>query len=176
MKDNQSHFVVSQSFFKRPVLEVSQDLLGKYLVSSSFSLRITEVEAYDGPEDLACHGSKGLTKRTEVMFGPAGHFYVYLIYGMYWMLNVVTGDKGYPAAVLLRGAGEFDGPGKLTKACRITGALNGKPLGNESGVWIEDHGEVLHESDFIRTPRIGVGYAKKWADVPYRFVLKNKRD
>ena len=101
--------MLDQSFFQRPVLDVAPDLLGQSLCLQTQQgierYYITEVEAYDGPEDKACHGSKGLTERTKVMFGPAGHWYVYLIYGMYWMLNITTGDEGYPAAVLLRGVG-----------------------------------------------------------------------
>ena len=100
--------LLSQSFFNRPTLRVAKDLLGKYLIrqdeQSSCSVRIVDVEAYVGPEDRACHASKGRTKRTEVMFGPAGITYVYLIYGMYHCLNLVTEAIGFPAAVLIRGS------------------------------------------------------------------------
>jgi len=109
--------ILDQPFFARPALTVARDLLGKYLVrqrrSAERAVMISEVEAYIGPHDLACHGRFGRTARTEVMYGPAGHWYVYLCYGMHWMLNVVTDEMDWPAAVLFRGAGGFSGPGKL---------------------------------------------------------------
>ncbi len=97
-------------FFDRPADRVARELLGAWLVvrGSDGRLRrhaVFETEAYLGAHDLACHGSKGMTKRNAVMFGPAGRWYVYLCYGMHWMLNVVTGAEGVPAAVLIRGAG-----------------------------------------------------------------------
>ena len=122
--------VLPPAFFALPAEEVALALLGKTLVRRRGkrleAFGITETEAYIGPEDLACHAARGRTQRTEVMFGPAGRFYVYLVYGMHWMLNVVTGEVGHPAAVLIRGAGAIEGPGRLTKALAITGDLNGK--------------------------------------------------
>src|ERR1041385_1523468 len=110
--------ILRRDFFARPTLTVARELLGKHLVrrtrAGMQAKVINEVEAYIGPHDLACHGRFGCTARTEVMFGPAGFWYVYLCYGIHWMLNVVTDEVGYPAAVLFRGAGEFTGPGKLT--------------------------------------------------------------
>ena len=169
MESTQSVVTLDTTWFARPVLEVAPELLGKYLVMGSQSGMITEVEAYDGPEDKACHASKGLTDRTKVMFGPAGYWYVYLCYGMYWMLNIVTAQEGYPSAVLLRGVGEFDGPGKLTKAFGIDGSFNAEVADPLSGLWIEDRGTVVDRYDC--TPRIGVDYAKEWKDKPYRFVM-----
>ena len=167
--------VLHQSFFLRPTLDVSEDLLGKYLVcrvgNEVHSSLITEVEAYDGPNDKACHAHNGKTQRTEPMFGPAGHWYVYLVYGMYWMLNIVTGEEGYPAAVLIRTVGEFDGPGKLTKEFGIDKRFNACKADEQTGLWIEDRGTIIDPARVRRTPRIGVAYAKEWADVPYRFVL-----
>jgi DNA-3-methyladenine glycosylase len=173
------HMILPQSFFCRDVCLVARDLLGTYLVCEknekrSYSL-ITEVEAYDGPDDLACHGSKGKTSRTDVMFGPGGYFYVYLIYGMYYMLNVVTGEEGYPAAILIRGAGEYRGPGILTRELEINKNLNATSISHASGVWIEDHGMRVRKDDVVCTPRIGVSYAGEWAQKPYRFVLTNQR-
>lgn len=159
-------------FFARPVREVAPDLLGKFLVSKKRSGIITEVEAYDGPHDLASHGRFGVTERTKVMFGPAGNWYVYLCYGVHWMLNVVTGDEGYPAAVLIRGAGEWNGPGKVTKAFGIAHAMNGKRISETSGLWIEDRGVTVRSDDIECMPRIGVDYAGAWADKRWRFVLK----
>lgn len=184
--------VISPLFFDRPVLAVARDLLGKILVRQLppspaaagkgsgerggegrklFGM-ITEVEAYDGPKDTACHAHRGRTERNDPMFGPAGHWYVYLVYGIHWMLNVVTGPIGYPAAVLIRGVVKCPGPGKLTRALYIDRALNGKPATMDTGLWIEDHGIIIPGSQIHRTPRIGVDYAGSWAKRPYRFVIK----
>jgi DNA-3-methyladenine glycosylase len=105
------------------------------------------------------------------MFGPAGVWYVYFIYGIHWMLNVVTDEVDHPAAVLLRGAGEWDGPARLTKALAIDKRLNGQPSAAASGLWIEDRGIRVPRGGIRRTPRIGVDYAGTWAARPYRFVL-----
>ena len=163
--------ILPQSFFARSVLEVAPDLLGKYLVTSTGVYMITETEAYDGPEDKACHGSRGLTERTKIMFGPSGHWYVYLIYGMYWMLNVTTNEEGYPAAVLIRGIESYDGPGKLTKGLGIDKTVNGLPSSEATGLWIEDRGVVVTKDQIERTPRIGVEYADEWASKLYRYIL-----
>ena len=109
--------------------------------------------------------------RTEVMFGPAGHWYVYFIYGIHWMLNVVTDDVEHPAAVLIRGAGEWTGPARLTKALAIDKRLNAKPAARASGLWIEDRAIRVPRGAVRRTPRIGVDYAGAWAAKPYRFVM-----
>jgi DNA-3-methyladenine glycosylase len=134
---------------------------------------ITEVEAYDGPRDLACHASKGRTTRTEVMFGGAGVWYVYLCYGIHEMLNLVTGPPDYPAAVLIRGLHKVSGPGRLTKALGITRLLNGTPAVETGGLWIAESGLVIPRRDIMATPRIGVDYAGPvWAAKPWRFVIK----
>ena len=172
---------ITKSFFRCPVLKVAPDLLGKVLVRKIKNRVvegiITEIEAYDGSEDLACHGRFGKTERTAVMFGPGGYFYVYLCYGIHWMLNVVTGDEGYPAAVLIRGVNindeNLDGPGKVTKTFGITGTLSGKEIDERTGLWIEDRGIVVPPSGITKTPRIGVDYAGTWAKKPYRFVAGN---
>src|SRR3989344_2790942 len=117
--------ILPLKFFQRSALEVAPDLLGKYLVLGNKRLMITEVEAYDGHDDKASHASRGKTKRNEVMFEKGGVWYVYLCYGMYWMLNIVTGDKDYPSAVLIRACRVesdselYAGPGKLTKYFKI---------------------------------------------------------
>lgn len=167
--------VLERDFFARPALVVARELIGKYLVrrigKREIAVPISETEAYTGPHDLACHGSKGRTARTEVMFGPAGHWYVYFIYGIHWMLNAVTDDEGHPAAVLVRGAGQWDGPAKLTKALQIDRAFYGQPIAPDSGLWIEDRGLAIPRRRIRRTPRIGVDYSGPWAAKPYRFVL-----
>ncbi|MEX1026669.1 MAG: DNA-3-methyladenine glycosylase [Candidatus Paceibacterota bacterium] len=169
---------LSLRWFRRPVLEVAPELLGRHLVVSRKGGRgserfvITEVEAYDGPEDLACHASRGRTTRTEVMYQAGGVFYVYLVYGMHWMLNIVTGAEGYPAAVLIRGVEGISGPGKLTRRLGIDHSLNARSATGKGGVWFEESGLVVPENTIEKTPRVGVDYAGEWARRPYRFVLR----
>lgn len=169
--------VLTQEFFQRPVLEVAPDLLGKFLVcrkqGNEYAYMITEVEAYDGEDDQACHGSRGRTQRTEPMYGPAGHLYVYLIYGMYWMLNIVTGPKNYPAAVLIRGVEGMEGPGILTRETGIDKRFNGKKADPITGLWIEERGVTVEEDMVSSKPRIGVSYAGPWAEKPWNFSLFN---
>lgn len=163
---------LKEDFFNRPVLEVAEDLIGARLIKDGRALTITELEAYDGPNDLACHASKGCTKRTRVMYGAAGVFYVYLCYGMYWMLNIVTGPAGYPAALLIRGAGDFNGPGKLTKALGIDGSYNGLPATPKTGLYFAPPETRPHKKLIQTAPRIGVSYAGPvWANKPYRYLL-----
>jgi DNA-3-methyladenine glycosylase len=169
--------ILSREFFERPVLEVAKGLIGASLVrripdGDTISAMLTEVEAYDGPLDLASHAAKGRTPRTEVMFGPAGVFYVYLIYGMHWMLNVVTGEPGYPAAVLIRGTANIRGPGRITARLGIDQSLNGKPAKKSSGLWFENRSIEIPDERIEATPRIGVEYSGDWSRVPYRFVLR----
>jgi DNA-3-methyladenine glycosylase len=171
------NLILPTKFFNRPVLEVCPELLGKFLVrefeGNKISLMINEIEAYDGPLGLACHAAKGRTTRTEPLFGPAGHFYVYFVYGMYWMLNIVTGPVDYPAAILIRGAGNIRGPGKLTKSLKIDKAQNSRLAAATNGLWFEDQGVKIHKTDILKTPRIGVDYAGPiWSKKPYRFFLK----
>jgi DNA-3-methyladenine glycosylase len=168
--------VLPQEFFHRSVLDVAPDLLGKFLVRQWRGREIigliTEVEAYDGTRDRACHAFHGLTRRTRPMYGPPGRFYMYFVYGMHWMLNVVTNDEGYPAAVLVRGVREVDGPGRLTKHFHIRGYFNGERAVPETGMWFDDRKYRVRRSQIETTPRIGVDYAgPTWAGKPYRFVL-----
>ncbi|HEY4490268.1 MAG TPA: DNA-3-methyladenine glycosylase [Candidatus Paceibacterota bacterium] len=177
--------ILNQEFFDRKTLVVAKDLLGKYLVRRVrlhqgyvvTKEQITEVEAYIGPHDLACHSSKGRTKRTEIMYCKAGTLYVYFVYGMYWMLNVVTEEKDYPSAILIRGTEQFKGPGVLTRELKITGELNGKPANKKTGLWFESDlsakGGSASGGKILRLPRVGVNYAGPiWANKKYRFVLK----
>lgn len=173
--------VLPQAFFQRPTLLVAEELLGKFLIVQDADGKesahlIREVEAYDGPEDLASHASRGRTARTSVMFGPGGYWYVYLIYGMYWMLNIVTGDAEYPAAILIRGVGEYDGPGKLTRRLGIDKRFNEQLATRQNGLWIEDRGSLAVPGIIKKTPRIGVEYAGPiWSKKHYRFVLEEKK-
>jgi DNA-3-methyladenine glycosylase len=163
--------VISLSFFQQDVLEIAPFLLGKYLVRSInenvLKFTITEVEAYRGEEDLACHASKGKTPRTKVMYLNGGHIYVYLVYGMYYMLNIVTGKPENPQAILIRGTKEISGPGKLTRVLQIDKSLNEKVLSQKTGLWIEESGISL---PYKTTARIGVDYAKEWKHKPWRYV------
>lgn len=162
-------------FFCRDVLEVAPGLIGQILVCRSpdgitEKHIITETEAYKGEEDLACHASKGKTERNKVMYEKGGLIYVYLVYGMYWMLNFVTGKKNNPQAVLIRGIEGYDGPGKLTKFIEIDKSFYGEDLILSKRIWIEPS---LKKNKFETTPRIGIDYAGEyWKNVPWRFVLK----
>lgn len=170
--------ILPQSFFERRVLVVAQELLGMHLVrrfpdGRTRAAMIIEAEAYDGERDLACHASKGRTQRNEVMYGPAGCWYVYLCYGMHHMLNIVTGSRDYPAAVLIRAVSDCKpGPGIVTREMLITRTLNGAPAVRRSELWIEDRGSAVPPKNIVRTPRIGVDYAQEWAQKPYRFYVK----
>lgn len=131
---------------------------------------ITETEAYEGEHDLASHSSKGRTARNEIMFGAAGHFYVYRIYGLHWMLNIVTGEPGEAAAVLIRGVDGIAGPGRVAAAFEIDGSLRGMPASPASGLWFES-AEKGRPPRIKRTARIGVEYAGPiWSKKKLRFV------
>jgi len=183
-----------RSFYSRCTLDVAQDLIGKVLVRDFdgrlLSGKIVETEAYVGPHDLACHASKGHTPRTSIMFGPAGYAYVYMIYGFYFCLNVVTERIGYPAAVLIRGVEPLEnldfmrelrnnperdtniasGPGKLCRAMSIDKRLNGEDLLGRT-LWIEDR--KIDSGPILSSPRVGVDYAGEYKDKPWRFYLAN---
>lgn len=173
--------ILSEDFFNRKTDKVAKELLGKYLVrrikSKETRYKIVETEAYLGEHDKASHSHKGRTKRTEVMYKEAGHCYVYLCYGMHEMLNLVTGPKDHPAAVLIRGVEDENGkrilgPGRVTKLLCIGQKLNGKLADKTSGLWTEDRGEKVQSKDIECMPRVGIGYAEEWKDKPLRFILK----
>lgn len=151
-------------------------LLGKFLVrrrgAVSEAHLITEVEAYDGERDLACHARVGRTPRTEVMYAAGGGWYVYLCYGVHEMLNLVVGPRDWPAAILIRGVDGVSGPGRLTKALGIDRKLNRSLANRSSGLWLEDRGVVVPRRFVRATPRIGVDYAGPvWAKKPWRFTF-----
>ena len=171
-----------RGFYQRPATEVAPELLGKLLVRRTERGlrigRIVEVEAYLGREDLAAHSSKGVTPRTQVMFGEAGHAYVYLIYGMHHCMNVVTGPLGSGSAVLLRALEPVqgldiatNGPGRLAKAMGIDKRLYGADLCHtESELYLAEDG---YEAETILTSaRIGVHYAGDWAKRPLRYYIE----
>jgi DNA-3-methyladenine glycosylase len=184
---------IPRSFYEQNTLDVARQLLGKYLVrehSDGLAIgRIVETEAYIGPDDKACHASRGRTPRTEVMFGQAGHAYVYLIYGFHYMLNIVTEAIDLPAAVLVRAVepsegialmqsrrgtqqlrGLASGPGKLCQAFAIDRKLNGGDLCGDV-IYLEDRGEPVPK--VMTTARIGVEYAGKWKRKPWRFLVRD---
>jgi DNA-3-methyladenine glycosylase len=170
-----------RSFYDRDTVLVARELLGKHLVHASGGVervgRIVEAEAYLGPHDLAAHSARGLTGRTQVMFGPPGHAYVYLIYGMYYCLNVVTQPEGVASAVLLRALepvkdiqGRTQGPGLLCKAMGIDKRLNGHDLlSDDFFIASPDQRETF---TIVKRPRVGVGYAGVWAKRLLRFYIK----
>jgi DNA-3-methyladenine glycosylase len=167
---------LGKDFYTRDVLIVAPELLGKTLVRSFDLINrqefiITEVEAYRGVEDLACHASKGRTQRTDVMFQQGGLVYVYLIYGMYWMLNVVTGEPDNPQAVLIRGLTGCYGPGRLTKRLMIGKDFYGEDLSTSTRLWVEDS---RNSPNINFAPRIGVDYAgKEWSTKLWRFFTND---
>ena len=157
-------------FFHRPCLEVARDLVGKVLVHNGQRLRISETEAYCGETDTACHASRGRTKRTEVMYMEAGTVYIYLCYGMHWMLNLVTGEKEQPEAVLIRACVEAPGPGRLTKTLGITGQQNRDNVVTSETIWVEDDG---FSCGIALDKRVGIGYASQEdQDKLWRFRMK----
>ena len=172
--------ILPRIYFNRSTVTVARSLIGKYLVRSiggrMLAGKIVEVEAYVGSQDKACHASKGRTQRTDVMFGPGGVAYVYLIYGMYHCLNVVTEREEFPSAVLIRAIeidGELiDGPGRLCRALQIDRRLNRVDLTIGESLWFEDRGKLVERRDVGAHPRIGVDYAGEWAKKPWRFRLR----
>jgi DNA-3-methyladenine glycosylase len=189
---------LGRKFFERPAPEVAEDLLGKYLVREINGMRrkflVTETEAYEGTEDLASHASKGKTKRNEVMFGKAGILYIYLVYGLYEMLNIVTGSVGHPGAVLIRGLKEsrkdingnlirLDGPGRVTRELKAGRRLNGLPATPETGLWFVQATEgsgtssaniEKEEIKIIKTSRVGISYAGPvWSKKLWRYILNS---
>jgi DNA-3-methyladenine glycosylase len=183
---------ISRTFYEQPTLAVARGLLGKYLVrkhpDGKTVGRIVETEAYIGPTDLACHASRGRTARTEIMYGAAGYAYIYFIYGVYYCLNIVTEAVDHPSAVLIRALEPVDGiepmkkrrkteelrnlasgPGKLCQAFAIDKALNGADV-CRGIMYVEDRGDPPPK--ILATPRIGVDYAGKWKDEPWRFLIR----
>jgi DNA-3-methyladenine glycosylase len=170
------------SFYDRDTIVVARELLGKCLVHQSRGVKrigkIVEVEAYLGPHDLAAHSAKGLTDRTKVMFGPPGHAYVYLIYGMYYCMNVVTEREGHASAVLLRAVepvenvkGRTCGPGLLCRAMNIDRQLNAQDLLSDD--FFIAAPEETEPFAIVKRPRIGVDYAKHWVKRHLRFYIKD---
>lgn len=183
--------IIKANYFQRSALKVAKELIGKSIVVKRGGkikrYLIMETEAYVGPHDKASHAFKGKTKRTETMYMSGGVFYVYLIYGFYWMLNIVTDVKDYPSAVLIRGIIEgrekgfrkISGPGKVGLELKISKDLNGKNASKKTGLWFEESYVEKDKYKFefgkkikiLRLPRVGVGYAGPiWSGKKFRFL------
>jgi DNA-3-methyladenine glycosylase len=185
--------LLSQDFFNRDTLEVAKSLLGKKIVSR-IDGRITagyiiEAEAYQGEKDMACHARAGRTSRTQIMYGPPGHAYIYFNYGMHWLFNCVTENEGFPAAVLIRAITPCEGinwiadrrgnqpnhlwcngPAKLCRALSITGEYNGVALYEKSSPITIEEGLDIRDKDIFKSPRIGISNAPEpWRSIPWRF-------
>lgn len=172
--------IILQNFFARDTLKVCSELLGKEIVrrisdgKPDQRFLITEVEAYDGPEDQASHARFGPTPRARIMFGQAGVIYIYKVYGIHLMLNIITREEGYPSAILIRGTREVQGPGRLTKALQLDMSLNGKLARIENGLWFENSAISISPPAISRHPRIGIDYAGPvWSKKLYRFRLES---
>lgn len=165
---------LGEDFFHRDSLIVARELAGKIVVRKFENgevrkIRITETEAYCGEEDKGCHASKGRTPRTELLYGRSGMIYVYLCYGMHWLMNVITGEEGHPEGVLLRAGENFNGPARLTKALGVDKRFNGLSICNNNELWIEDDGKKF---DISTASRVGIDYAgEEWKNKPWRFII-----
>jgi DNA-3-methyladenine glycosylase len=170
---------LDRRFFEQDAKELAEALVGTTLVRRGGALarraRVVETEAYLGPKDLASHSSRGRTARTEVMFGPAGHAYVYFVYGMHWMLNVVAGTTGEAHAVLVRAAEPLDGwevdlsgPAKLAKGFGIGRAENGVDLVEGDDIYFVADAE--YRPRIVKAKRVGIDYSKHWKDRLLRFI------
>ncbi len=168
---------VARDFFLADAVRVARLLPGMDIVMAKgreqVRYMITETEAYLGETDLACHASKGRSQRTEPLYLEGGHLYLYLIYGMYWMLNIVTAPAGEPQAVLIRGVTGFSGPGRLTRGLAIENSFNREDVVTSGKIWIEESG---YHPELITGPRVGIDYAgEPWVSMPWRFIVKNEK-
>ena len=155
---------------------MARSLPGKYLVLKNADrvhrYMITDVEVYRGEEDQASHARRGRTPRTRIMYQRGGLLYIYLIYGMHWMLNIVTGEEGTPQAILIRGLQSINGPGRLTRQLGIDGTYNEEDLITSPRIWLQDN--PASTGRIITRPRVGIDYAgKKWREKPWRFILQD---
>lgn len=171
-----------RKFYNQNTLKVAQNLLGKFLIrkyrDKKYIGKIVETESYCGFSDKASHASRGMTKRNKIMFARAGHAYIYMIYGMYYCLNIVTEKEKYPAAVLIRAVEpvsdknlKTNGPGKLCREFKIKKSLNGEDLLSNK-IWIEDRRLKISKKDIVKAKRVGVDYAGKCKDYLWRFYIK----
>lgn len=176
-----SNRLLNRDFYNRKTEIVAKELLGKYLVREVGNIRmvgkIVETEAYLGPHDLAAHSRFGMTKRNKVMFGEAGYAYVYLIYGIYHCLNIVTEKVGHGSAILIRAVEpmeninrKMNGPGLLCRVLEVTRKLNGVDMTKRGGLYVLE-GEKVSSRDIVETKRIGIEYAGEWKERKLRFYI-----
>jgi len=168
--------ILKKDFFKRSAFEVAPELLGKFLVRKTLvgeiAEMITEVEVYEGLEDKASHASRGETPRNKVMFEEGGVWYVYLVYGLHFLLNIVTGEKNHPSAILIRKTESAKGPGVVAKKFLIDKTFYGAPAAKKSDLWVEDRGIKIPKNKIKKAPRIGVDYAGPvWSKKKYRYFI-----
>lgn len=165
---------LGKDFFNRDCLDVAPELVGKILVrkfenGEELRVRITETEVYRGEEDKACHASRGRTPRAEILYRESGLIYVYLCYGIHWLMNVITGEKEQPQGVLFRAGEGYNGPAKLTKALQIDKSFNGKMLVGNPEIWVEDDGL---RPEIKTDKRVGIDYAgEEWINKQWRFIM-----
>ena len=169
---------VERDFYLADAVTVARQLPGMELVMAAGEKcrrhLITETEAYLGDSDRACHASRGRTRRTEPMYLEGGHLYIYFVYGMHWMLNVVTGPAEHPQAVLIRGVSQYPGPGRVTKVLGIDGSFNREDLASSGRIWIENTG---FRPELVAGPRVGIEYAgEPWISKPWRFMIRNEKE
>jgi DNA-3-methyladenine glycosylase len=169
---------VDRDFYLADAVTVARQLPGMELVMASGEMCrryvITETEAYLGDGDRACHASRGRTRRTEPLYLEGGHLYMYFVYGMHWMLNVVTGPAENPQAVLIRAVSQYTGPGRVTKGLGIDGSFNREDLASSGRIWIECTG---FRPELIAGPRVGIDYAgEPWVSKPWRFMIRNEKE
>lgn len=178
---------LGRDFYTRDTLKVAKKLLGKYIVrkvGKGFKIgKIVETEAYIGPQDKASHAFRGkITPRNKTEYLEGGHIYIYLCYGVWWQLNIVTSKEGRPECVLIRALEPLkkkdrekkvaSGPGKLCRWLRLNKSFDGEDLVKSERIWVEDWGEKIKRDEIVSTERIGIDYAKEWAKVPWRFYIK----
>lgn len=182
---NKSNKILKKSFYLKSTLDVARNLLGCVLVKKigkkEIRAVITETEAYVGEDDLASHASRGRTSRTETMYGQAGHAYVYMVYGMYYCLNVVTEKRDFPAAVLIRSVKiegieykKTNGPGKLCRVLKTDRKLNGHDMSKGENLWIEKSAQRISKKTILTDRRIGIDYAKHCKEYLWRFHIDPK--
>ena len=178
IKDMSKPKKLNEDFYNDSAVNLAPKLLGKLLCrrvdGEIKKIRITETEAYYGEQDTACHAHKGKTERTKIMYRNGGVAYIYLCYGIHYMLNIVTGVEGFPEAVLIRGVEGLIGPGRLTKALKIDKTLNGEDLVSSELLWIEDDGYI---PNYDATPRVGINYAtEEYKNIQWRFIVNNSQN
>ena len=170
--------ILPKSFYQIPAHELAPKLLGKYLVrelddGTILRYKITDTEAYYGEKDTACHAKVGKTNRTRIMYEAGGVVYVYLIYGMHNILNIISGPIDHPEGVMIRGIEGIDGPGRTTKALDIDKSLYGHDLTKKERLWIEDNEEKI---EYTTAPRVNIDYATEpWLSIKWRFIMKEEK-